>query len=300
MAGENKIIGFLQGQFVGNELKRDINNKFKIHRARFGISGKLDELIIYNVVLGAIETPDNNPHLVNAFVGLNYSPYLQVRLGQFLLPFGLEGPQPIFLNLVIERTMVIKRLNPFKMFRDIGLQLSGKYKSFNYAVAVINGTGANSSDDNNAKDILGRIGFSPVQNIKIGISSHFGKYASNTKKNLDRRRYALDIKFAHKGLQLRSEIQNRNDEQVDGSIKVNTGWYILSAYKVTQKLEPIIRYEQYFPNAHDLKVKSDIIALGFNYYLSGNGRVSVNYEFKNDIEHTDAVNLLTAQLQIVF
>src|SRR3989304_8749758 len=89
-AGENKIIGYLQVQYLNDQSKEAVENNFVIHRARAGISGKVKEKITYNVVFGAVEPPDKNPHLVQGFVDFNYKPYLKIKFGQFLLPFGIE------------------------------------------------------------------------------------------------------------------------------------------------------------------------------------------------------------------
>lgn len=299
-AGENKIIGFLQGQFINDQTENSIHSGFNIHRARLGIKGFLERDFTYNVIFGAVEPPDSNPQLVNAFINYNHASHLKVRFGQFLLPFGLEGRQPITVNPAIERTTAIKKLNPFSMFRDIGLQISGNHKLIDYAIAVINGTGANSSDDNNFKDVLGRIALVPWDNLEIGISSHFGKYTSGAKKKLNRKRYALDIEFIQGKLRLRSEIQNRHDEQLDSTKVITAGGYFLSTYNLTPQLEPIVKYELYYPNADKLDNKTDIVTLGFNYYIQKNNKISINYEFKNDIENPNTGNLFTTQFQIVF
>lgn len=299
-ADENKIIGFLQSQAIAEQSTGKINTYFKVSRARIGLSGKINEQIAYNVILGAIESPDKNPHLVNAFVDLNYNQLFKVRFGQFMLPFGLEGAQSITANVTIERSSFVRQLNPFRMFRDNGMKVSGKYKSFDYAVAVVNGTGANTSDDNNTKDIIGRIGLSLVKNMQVGFSTHAGKYSLETGKKLNRQRHALDFELDHKGLRLRSEIQSNRDELADGTNKVDRGWYFLSSKNFKQWLEPIIRYEQYFSKSNKTKYNSAIFTLGFNYYLKDNSRISVNYEMINDVENTDTNHRITTQLQIVF
>jgi len=182
------------------------------------------------------------------------------------------------------------------MFRDIGLQISGKYSIIDYAAAVTNGSGANSSDENNEKDLIGTIGFSPIKGLRIGASYHLGKYVADTNSNLNRERRGLDIEFINKGLRLRTEIMERED----GSSKINAGCYLLAGYKFTSNLEPLIRYEQYYPDRHNIDVKSDITTMGLNYYIHGGNRISINYEFKNDVEDPDVGNLLTIQLQVVF
>ncbi len=107
------------------------------------MKGTITDRITVNLIGGYVEPPNNTPRLVNAFIDFDIHPLLQLRTGQFLLPFGIEGPQPIFLNPSIERSNAIRRLNTFSMFRDVGIQISGHYSIFDYAVALVNGKGAN-------------------------------------------------------------------------------------------------------------------------------------------------------------
>lgn len=294
-----KVTGFSQLQFLSDQ-STGVNDEFKVHRARAGVTGRLTEQIGYNFIVGAVEPPDRDVHLVNAYVDFDYILWLKIRAGQSLVPFGLEGPEVIVFNPAVERSTAVRRLNPFNMFRDVGIQVSSKFEKFNYAIALVNGTGANTSENNDYKDILGRFGLSPFKELNLGISGHWGKFVSGAIKNLDRYRLGTDFEYLRKLFRLRGEFIWRQDEQISGSDINKWGWYILGGYKFLPKLEGILRYEQYDPNTKTGNDRLNITTLGLNYYFIDNTRFSVNYEFRNDDADSNIDNLLTAQMQVVF
>jgi len=294
---QNKVTGFSQIQFL-LEQSDSIHNELKVYRARFGIKGDLNKDIGYKLIIGGLEPPDKNSHIVDAFVDLNYIPYAKIKIGQFLVPFGLEGPEIITVNPAIERSITIRQLNYFNMFRDIGIQISNKFDKFNYALAVVNGLGANPSKNKDYKDVLSRVGITPIEGLELGASAHWGKYISETTKDyLDRYRLGIDFEYLKDLFRLRGEfIWNSNSE-------INKyGWYILGGYKLffLPELEVIARLEQYEP---DIKIGNnnlDIVTLGLNYFFINNTRFSINYEFRNDNSGSKLGNLLTTQMQVAF
>ena len=294
-----KLTGFTQLQFLSDE-SAGIDDEFKVHRARAGVTGRLNEDIGYNLIFGAVEPPDRDPHLVNAYADFDYIPGVKIRVGQFLVPFGLEGPETIYFNPAIERSTAVRRLNPFNIFRDAGIQASSKFEKFNYALAVVNGSGANISENNDYKDVLGRFGFTPLEALSLGLSGHWGKYVGDSVENLDRFRLGTDFEYLKNPIRARGEFIWREDEQVSGAYIDKWGWYILGGYRFFQKLEGILRYEEFDPNTDANYDRLDITTLGLNYYFIGNTRLSVNYEFRNDDADADIDNFFTAQLQIVF
>lgn len=169
------VAGFLQQQFITDQTS-DSPVRFSTHRARLGVTGKVTERISLKLIGGYTEPPNDSPRLVNAFIDFDVYPLLQVRTGQFLAPFGLEGPQPIPLNPTIERSTAVRQLNTIVMFRDVGVQLSGSQSVFNYAVAIVNGTGANQSEQIDPKDVTGRVGIHLTDALAIGVSGHMGQY----------------------------------------------------------------------------------------------------------------------------
>lgn len=295
-----RFAGFLQQQFVADQ-NPDNPAAFSIKRARIGAAGPVTKHISLNVVGGFTEPPDNTPRLVNAFIDFNIHPLLQLRTGQFLLPFGLEGPEPIFLNPGIERSLAVRRLNTFTMFRDVGIQFSGKKSGFVYSLAVVNGAGANQNARIEPKDLIGRIQVSPVESFTVGVSGHLGSYQPVTGSDSyeDRTRAGADLSFDNKTILFRGEWQMRRDEQPTGGTVMRNGGYLLGGYRFSKQLETIGRLEYYDPDTSAGDDRLTAFALGANYYFLENTRLSVNYEFRTDRNDPNFSNQLTVQMQVV-
>lgn len=294
-----KFGGFLQQQFVADQ-NPDSPARFSIHRARVGVTGAVTEHITVNLIGGYSEPPANTPRLVNAFIDFDIDPLLKVRTGQFLLPFGLEGPQPIFLNPAIERTHTVRRINTFTMFRDIGIQVSGSKSMFNYALAFVNGAGANNTEQIEPKDLMGRVGLSLTDALQIGLSGHLGHYQPNppSTDHESRKRAGLDISFQDDPLFFRGEYLWRKDDQPGGNELSMNGGYLLAGYRFIENLETIVRYEYFEPDTSSGDDHLNVFTIGANYYFLGNTRLSVNYEFIEDRLNPNLGNTLTVQMQL--
>ena len=294
-----KFGGFLQQQFVADQ-NPDSPARFSIHRARVGVTGSVTEHITVNLIGGYSEPPDNTPRLVNAFIDFDIHPLLQVRTGQFLLPFGLEGPQPIFLNPAIERTRAIRRINTFTMFRDIGLQISGHQSILSYAFAIVNGAGANNTEQIEPKDVMGRVGLSLTDALQIGLSGHLGHYRPNpaSTDHRSRTRAGIDVSYQSKPLLFRGEYLWRKDDQPSGDEFSMNGGYVLAGYRFMENLEAIARYEYFEPDTSLEDDHLNAFTIGANYYFLGNTRLSVNYEIIEDRLNSGLGNTLTVQMQV--
>ncbi|MBI3989990.1 MAG: hypothetical protein HY347_10290 [candidate division NC10 bacterium] len=98
--------------------------------------------------------------LFDAFGNLNVAPWLQLKMGQFRVPFSRE--QLVFINGVdtIERSVVGDAISPSY---DIGASVHGilQLGIWEYALGVFNGAGRNTFDTNDAMDVAGRVVLNP-------------------------------------------------------------------------------------------------------------------------------------------
>lgn len=118
-------------------------------------------------------------------------PQLTITLGQQLLPFGLEVPATEELKPVIRNALFTTRLNLAR--RDVGLIVRGdlfpmvdfgynyRVPIVQYSLGLVNGAGPNIVDDNNVRDVIGRVAFtvpsdfhSWLRQITLGGTAYFG------------------------------------------------------------------------------------------------------------------------------
>lgn len=292
-----RIVGFLQQQYIDDQTTGR-HSQFTIHRARIGIAGRITDRISVNIVGGAVEPPDRTPRLVNAIVDIDIHQLLNVRMGQFLAPFGLEGPEVITFNPAIERSAAIRRLNTFTMFRDIGVQLSGHYSMLSYKIAMINGDGANPTINTPNNDFTGRLAAKPLRGFEIGVSGHLGHFQSPNGDTRRRNRTGFDFNYDYNVILLRGEYIIRRDEISPDDYTKRTGGYILGGLRIGTNWELIGRVELYDPDTSLDNNRYTGITFGGNYYFRGRSRVSANYEFRTDDNFTELGNLLTVQMQL--
>ncbi len=307
-----RLVGFMEQQFTRDD-QSDDPAAFQIYRARFGLAGSVTDRISLNVVAGAVEPPDRTPRLVNAVVDFDIHPMLQLRTGQFLVPFGLEGPEPIFFNPAIERSTAIRRMNTFSMFRDIGIQASGSHNRFSYAAALVNGSGANRPAWSEPSHLVGRIGYTVRDNLTLGGSVHYGDHhyeavpEDRSTGEYDRIQFGTDLTWRINALLLRGEYIYRHDELPAPDGQSTYGWnqhggYLLAGYDITDNWQGILRFEAHQPDTGgDFEDNGfSTLTAGVNYYLDRQTRLSVNYEIRDDRRPGfDPGNLLTVQMQLV-
>ena len=271
---------------------------FDIWVARAGVNARLSDRITANFTGGLVEPPDDNPQLVNAFFHYRVQEQFQLRAGQFLLPFGLEGQEPIFLTPTINRSNLVRRTNTFRMFRDLAVQASGEFDQLNYAVALANGTGANIAEQIDPKDVIGRIGIQPVQDFEIGLSGHLGRYQpAGVDEDFQRVRAGLDLSYESNPYVFRAEYIYRSDDQPQGELQQH-GAYILGAYRFLENWQAVSRIEAFNPDTSTDNNYLTSTSAAINYYFVGPTRFSLNYEYLNDRQADRSGGILTAEIQV--
>jgi hypothetical protein len=164
---------------TGEPLNED---RFTITRARLRAEASA------RVLSGALELDGNTvqgptARIVEAEVSARWPapsadapPRVMATLGLFKIPFGVEGPERERSRLFLERTTTSRALFPGNY--DIGARLSGGYRVFRYAVALMNGEPIGQvffpgRDANGGKDLIGRIGVDTSPHSKLRVQGGF-------------------------------------------------------------------------------------------------------------------------------
>ncbi len=359
-----QVIGFIQPQFQYDFLGQDANgdpldlSSFYFNRARLGVMGTIPydfsyyAMMEFGANLNGART-STQPFLLDAFITYNrFAPFAKVSVGQFKAPFGLELMQACHkLNTIFRSEAVINLVGPW---RDVGVMISGstgdkikglpndfiflqRYQQnlksiIGYNFAVLNGSGINRWDDNNKKEIVGRVTVRPLDFLTVGASYRFGKNPiESSDPNLtesEKQRFGFDAAFDYKGFMVQAEFVQGTDEgaipsaggcggeitYTPGSVERN-GYFIQAAYMTPWKLQPIFRFEKYDPDldqsASDFFVITDetrthvnynVLTYGLNYFFNDKVRLQINYLYRAEEDARFEFNndALVTQFQIVF
>lgn len=299
---------------------KKVDNEFRVRRARIDVKGDLTEEIGYRVN-GNFDGPSPasgtaSVKLWDGYVNYKAHPLAGITFGQFKYPFTLEGLEGTPDRISILRAESINDIaaklgTQGGSFRDIGAMVSGGYKDalgLAYGLAVINGKGINSGDNNSEKDIVGRATISPLNGLTIGGSYYTGKGQDETVTfEVKERAYDLEAEYVLKdlGFSLRGEYIAAKWENFDvagasgagsaslGKEQEPNGWYLQAAYRLPpiKDLQVMARYEDYERDSNTANSRLKTTTLGATYYLKGKTRITANYLMRD----AESGSIVTAQ-----
>ena len=291
-----KISGFVQGLYQAN-LDQDFNlkdNTLRMRRVRMSVEGKLTKELSYKIQ-GDFS---RSPMLVDAFVKYKPCTEFAIQVGQFKTPFTLESPiNPVNLE-IFDYGESVQKLVGYSdvcgvggLGRDLGIMASGDLfrpegKDFSivtYYLGVFNGNGPTTTDNNNRKDFVGRLEIHPMlKDLTLTASYYHGYYFKDTINTGLRDRWSTGVQYNDGDLVIRGEYiegtTGYNDytwgNHAGYSMNVSEesfysrGFYAVAGYYFhfgkdnSQKLMPVLRYEQFKNDGF----ATDYYTVGINYW----------------------------------
>jgi phosphate-selective porin len=306
--GPVTLSGYLQADglaVTGDDLEEN-NDTFRIRRMRVGLAGDLAPKIGWAFSLEATGTP----HIRDAYITLRLVDWANVRFGQLYQPFSLDRLTSTSRLEIIERAPVTERI---ALTRDPGIMVFNAHPFFgwlSYFLNVSNGTGMNVADNNDAKDVTGRLVLAPpmLRGASVGINASSGEQPTGTRNRagLD---FAIDkhaFKFVIEGLV----------EESDGTGPDRDGFYVLGVYRIhPRQITPHFRMLEFaarYASVDDpsgvrllTPMRSFIPETTNEFQFGGNCYVNRNVRFlANAIVPVDDRDIPTAtfigRLQIIF
>lgn len=304
------FFGYIQPEY-DTHFTDDKESTFKFKRARFGVRGRVNRSFSYYALIEASDfiSSDGNVYLMDAFITYDKHEWAKVSVGSFKQPFGLEVNTACHSLTTIDRAIVSDQLVAPQ--RDYGLMLLGgsSQTNFRYSLALMNGRGLGTKDNNTKKDFIGRASYKLFDFMSVGGSFRYG-YPNNN--DLDRTSYGAEVALNYGGFNVQGEYiydegdYNRAAEGGCGSTPLELGAkrdgaYVMVSYDVTKKIQPVFKYE-YFDQDLDLKKigYQEMMTLGVNYFFNDNTRLQVNYQNKIETALTIDNDALLMQLQVKF
>lgn len=287
-----KISGFVQGLYQakldkdGKLMDGKDANTLRMRRVRVSIDGKLTKNLSYKIQGDFI----NSPMLVDAY--LKYKPCREfaIQIGQFKTPFSLENPiNPMNLE-IFDYGESVQKLVGYDdvsgvggLGRDIGIMASGDlvqlkdkdYALINYSVGVFNGSGPvnfkkneKGLDNNNCKDIVGRLEIHPMlKDLTLSGSYYYGQYNVNDTTLGARNRWSAGAQYNDGNLVVRAEYFSGLTNEL-----VSQGYYAVAGYNFklgkegNQKLMPVLHYEHFAKDALAENNGTYYYTVGINYW----------------------------------
>lgn len=247
---------------------------------------------------------------------------LRIMAGKFILPFGRfnKDVHPTPINKTPFRPHGFSNVLP-QTYNDVGVWLSGARaindeSRFVFDVFAVNGLlGEEGQDIRSLRDndreianfgrdddkaVGGRLGLEfPFRGFDLGASIYSGKYAESVGgESLRLDLFGFDASYRRDALSLRGEIVHANQSVTDDDLR-KTGGYVEAAYRVTTRVEPVLRF-----SARDMPGQvGDLrrLAPGVSFQISPAGIVRLAYAFnmERDGFETDD-DQLAAQLNVIF
>lgn len=314
-----KVSGYIQAQYVDDETSRDeLNGSATRNKDQFSIRrGRVKFTYQHSPTSKFVLQPDitsSGVSLKDGYVELT-EPWTTwkhtLTAGQFNWPFGFEIAYSSSAREVPERSRVYRTL--FNGERDRGVMLSGVGlgERFNYRVAVVNGTGTGSSSDlNQQKDVVGRVGYS-FGAVDLGASMYRGEDLVATSlepkgRNFDKERTGIDFQWVTPlpGLGIRGEYLVGKQAPSSGTTRTESqdvsGWYLYVIQNIGTRHQFVVRADQYDPDTDvdDNAVRT--INPAYIFHWDANSKVMASYELIESQVNDPDDNVFTLRYQYSF
>ncbi|MGL4605631.1 MAG: hypothetical protein ACRCU9_15950 [Iodobacter sp.] len=330
--------------FTGNIYKDYDEGRNLTYALRFGYSPQ-------SSATSLVDT--SNFNLLDANLTYNILPTiaadegrLAVTFGQQLVPFGLEAAATEDFKPVINNAQFVGRLGFGQ--RQIGIGLTGelfpevdygysyRVPVVQYMVGLVNGNGPNKSDNNNAKDFIGRIALTApseynswLRQLTIGASVYQGTQnlfiGADKAGQGDKNRYGLDISYNHHPFGLTYEYIKGTDSVATGpkaapvisdihsrshtaTFFYNFGEQFVKGYRAQGRYDdwwpvsyqPFVRYDNFDPNTSKNDDSTIISTLGLNVFFAETTKFQLNYNRRQEQSSGLNTNEFLAQFQYGF
>ncbi|KAF0219082.1 MAG: phosphate-selective porin O and [Geobacteraceae bacterium] len=276
-------------------------------------------------------------------------PYLTATVGQQKKPISLESLATEEFKPTIRGAQFASALKLDE--RDIGAVISGdlfphvdygyKYRVplITYSLGVFNGAGPNKADDNNDKDVAGRVVLNaPVdyndilRGLSLGGSFYIGRKNAEFKNGTNsvtrqgtKNRWGADLSYVNTPIGFTLEYVQGEDAAPNGTVanpalKVvrsegytftlfyNFGEQFVSGFKSQDRYDdwypltyqPFIRFDRFDPDVKKAGDRTDIWTIGFNWFFAETTKLQLNYNIKTGETTSKQVNEFLTQFQFGF
>ena len=295
-----KDIG-LQGSFIFNLSEtiseKESNFKYNTQLINVGLKGKFrSEKEGYNLLFDL--TPDMHDDffhklVLDAWIETKRIPHNTLMFGTSRPNVGYEGGQCPYLVPFLARSQTARN---FGNIRKTGIRIKGDYKYLDYDL------GGYSSDTWYSEFFPGVetdlwVNFKPLAKVKekYGNLNIGGGMQTGSRNSQDFFVTSAAIRYDYKRFWMLAEYQNADGSNGASGLtdKKRWGYNITLAYRITKKLEFLLRYDDFDPNKLIANNNIKEYTAGINYFILGQTmRVMLNYVFAQNQGGSDSHKII--------
>jgi hypothetical protein len=188
--------------------------------------------------------------LERAWLGLNLSGLMNLKLGLYIVPFGkynqINRPHQ---TMLINTPLIVDKILP-SSWRDIGVKLEGKTGGIFYSAYLGNGLyesedlgGSQQFKDNNIDKAKGaRLGAALSGSLEVAFSYYRGKYDEENERNLILQ--GVDLVWSSEGYQILSEYLRATLENPENFSEGKVEGYYIQLSSESGKIRPVLSYQR--------------------------------------------------------
>ena len=295
--------GFLQTGYTYTDAH---TSTFLLRRARLVLQGDLYKgdggKVDYKLQLELTGTPK----ILDLFVRYRPIDEFGLKLGQYKSPLSIENSEynPVKLEF-INYSLVVQRLarmskNDLSGYnqngRDLGLEFVGSafkqdgFSLLNYELAIFNGHTLNANDNNESKDVVGRLIVKPIKDLSVAGYFQWGEgalpgYDEATRKFAaqDTNLYVEMNRFGG-GAAYKTQKAFARAEYIAGKTETlnSQGFYVAGGYEVIKGLSLVARYDFFDDDTDNSDYSEQDITVGLDYNPVKPIDLKLNYTLQNN------------------
>lgn len=280
-----KFSGYFQPCF---SLDRHGTGTFFLKRARCTASASLSRSVSWKMQAELA----GQPKVLDVLLRITLAPAVRFSAGQFKIPVSRENLLSSGALISFSRSRVVEALtarssDPLgnQNGRDTGIKLEGditlnQRKAVEYAIAFINGSGINHSDNNRRKDLAVRVAAMPLSSLTLAVSSYIGRYRFSPGEGsvMNRNRIGGDITWAPGSCLFIAEYLRGRDGETE-----KYGWYLQALFPLAgDNLFGVLKFDRFTADCAHPENSSTIFILGLNYEIDTHTRLMIEYSLPDD------------------
>lgn len=331
--GHLKLSSLMQGWFLienqkGLEENRDTMTTFRLRRAEIKLKGELvKDAIEFSLMVDPsktlkfgsesrpvqpevapadatsadipsvdVPTPPSDTSILQDFYITAVSDYANVSIGQFKLPMSYEGYNSSSALLFPERSPASKL---FGDKRDIGVRAEKKIGPIHYIATVVNGRGPNRLDNNNQKEVYGRLEYFPAEWLMFAVAGGTA-IGERSQESSTKDRVEGDVRLDISNFLFQFEYLHGWDGATSGTRLEGRGLYGAIGYTIAKKVQPVVRVSYVDPNVGTSGSRLKQYDAGLNYFVyKDSAKLQVSYSYA-DQQQAEAFHTGIASVQLKY